>query len=287
MYALHDVAGRSARPCGAAPARPSRWRRSAPAGRRCSGRGCAPGTRRASSSARISASRMRPPSTSFTLSSSTPSSSTVRRERRHGAGRDAADVGVVAARADVEEDRRRPVVVEDGRDDGDVGQVRAAVVRVVQHVHVARLHRPGVLADHGLDRLAHRAQVHGHVRRVGDQVALGVEQRAGEVEPLLDVHRVRGCARRTPICSAIDMKRLLKTSSITGSAVRAERVARLRAARRAPAPGGRARVTRASQPGSTTVVALRSAMIAGPGDRCAGGEPVAVVDRRAVRGAAA
>src|SRR5258706_324002 len=26
------------------------------------------------------------------------------------------------------------------------------------------------------------------------------------------------CARRTPICSAIDMKRLLKTSSITGSA---------------------------------------------------------------------
>ena len=35
------------------------------------------------------------------------------------------------------------------------------------------------------------------------------------------------CARRTPICSAIDMKRLLNTSSITGSARRAERVARL------------------------------------------------------------
>ena len=70
--------------------------------------------------------------------------------------------------------------------------MRAAVVGRVQHVDVARLHLPGVLADHGLDRLAHRAQVHRHVRRIGDQVALGVEQRAGEIEPLLDVHRVRG-----------------------------------------------------------------------------------------------
>ena len=34
--------------------------------------------------------------------------------------------------------------------------------------------------------------MHRHVRRVGDQVAVGVEQRAGEVQPLLDVHRVGG-----------------------------------------------------------------------------------------------
>ena len=59
--------------------------------------------------------------------------------------------------------------------------------------------------------------MHRHVRRVGDQVALGVEQRAGEIEPLLDVDRVRGVLRAAaPICSAIDMKRLLNTSSITG-----------------------------------------------------------------------
>ena len=44
--------------------------------------------------------------------------------------------------------------------------------------------------------LAHRAQVHRHVRRVGDQVAVGVEQRAGEIEPLLDVDRVRGVGER-------------------------------------------------------------------------------------------
>jgi hypothetical protein len=71
--------------------------------------------------------------------------------------------------------------------------VRAAVVRVVEHVHVARacivpaFSRITVLM---LSPIA--AQVHRHVRRVGDQVALGVEQRAAEVQPLLDVDRVGG-----------------------------------------------------------------------------------------------
>ena len=30
--------------------------------------------------------------------------------------------------------------------------------------------------------------MHGHVRRVGDEAAFGIENRAGEIEPLLDVH---------------------------------------------------------------------------------------------------
>jgi hypothetical protein len=47
---------------------------------------------------------------------------------------------------------------------------------------------------------------------------VGVEHRAGEVEPLLDVHREAVFCSVTPICSAIDMNRLLNTSSITGSA---------------------------------------------------------------------
>ena len=34
--------------------------------------------------------------------------------------------------------------------------------------------------------------MHGQVRRVGDELALGVEQRAGKIEPLLDVDRVGG-----------------------------------------------------------------------------------------------
>jgi hypothetical protein len=70
--------------------------------------------------------------------------------------------------------------------------VRAAVVRVVEHIDIPGLHRAGVLADDGLDALAHAAQVHRHVRRVGDQVAVGIEQRAAEVQPLLDVDRVGG-----------------------------------------------------------------------------------------------
>ena len=69
------------------------------------------------------------------------------------------------------------------------------MVGVVEDVDVAAAHRPlasRLRLDHHLDRLAHGAEVHRHVRGVGDQAALGVEDRAGEVEPLLDVDRVRG-----------------------------------------------------------------------------------------------
>jgi hypothetical protein len=73
-----------------------------------------------------------------------------------------------------------------------VTKVGAAVVGVVEHVHVAGAHPAGVAAGDDLDALAHRPEVDGHVRRVGDQPAAGVEHRAGEVEPLLDVDRVGG-----------------------------------------------------------------------------------------------
>ena len=123
------------------------------------------------------------------------------RERRHRAWRGAADVRVVAAAADVE-GRRAGITIRlirrtergkiDRRDHGDVGQMGAAVVGVVQHEHVARAHRPRVLPDHCLDAFAHRTQVNRHVRRIGDQVALCIEQCAAEIEALLDVDRV-GC----------------------------------------------------------------------------------------------
>ena len=44
-----------------------------------------------------------------------------------------------------------------------------------------------------------------------------IEQRAGEIQPLLDVHRVRRVLQRSPICSAMFMNRLLNSSSMTGS----------------------------------------------------------------------
>ncbi len=69
--------------------------------------------------------------------------------------------------------------------------------------------------------------------------------------------------RRSPICSAMFMNRLLNTSSITGSASVPTACRDSRGTTRASSIGP-ARITRACQPGSTTVVALRSATIAGP-----------------------
>ncbi len=111
--------------------------------------------------------------------------------RGHGAGGDAADLGVVAARGDVEQD---PLTlrVEDRGDDGDVGEMGAAVVRVVDGVRVTRPHAGAAPADDLLDAGAHRSQVDGDVRGVGDEVAVRVEERAGEVEAFLDVDGLGG-----------------------------------------------------------------------------------------------
>ena len=114
-----------------------------------------------------------------------------------------------------------PQVEEHRGDDGDVGQVRAAVIRVIDHVGVPLLlHGASIVTHHGLDRLAHGPEMHWNMRGIGHQIAHRVEQCTGEIKLLLDVDLIRAVfCRRTPICSAIDMKRLLKTSSITGSAV--------------------------------------------------------------------
>ena len=81
--------------------------------------------------------------------------------------------------------------------------------------------------------------------------------------------------RRTPICSATDMNRLLKISSMTGSALVPASARSGRGAVRSSSRSPRS-VTTARQPGSTTVVARSSAMMAGPSTAC----PL----RRAARG---
>ena len=53
----------------------------------------------------------------------------------------------------------------------------SAVVGVVEHKHIAGLHAALVFKDDCFDALAHRAKVHRHVRRIGDQVALRIKQR--------------------------------------------------------------------------------------------------------------
>ena len=117
------------------------------------------------------------------------------RVRRHRARRDAADIGMVAARGHPEQDALLRVV-EHRRAHRDVGQVGAAVIGRVDDVDVARRDLALVLADDGLDRAIHGAEMHRHVRRIGDQRAVGGEHRAGEVEPLLDVDRIGGVLQR-------------------------------------------------------------------------------------------
>ena len=72
----------------------------------------------------------------------------------------------------------------------------AAIVRRVHEIGVARPDVALVLADDGLDGAVHGPQMHRHVRRVGNEQAGRIENRAGEVEPLLDVHRIGGVLQR-------------------------------------------------------------------------------------------
>ena len=81
---------------------------------------------------------------------------------------------------------------EDGHDHGYIRQMGATIVRRVEHIGIAGQHSASVAAaalQHGAHALAHRAEMHRHVRRIGNQMALAVEHGTGEVEPFADVHR--------------------------------------------------------------------------------------------------
>ena len=104
------------------------------------------------------------------------------------AGRGAADVGPVGAHAAEAEQR---AAVEGGGDDVDVGQVRAAVIRVVVDEHVAgRGVRKGV--HDGADGVGHRAEVDRQVGALRDHVARGVEDAAGVVAGDFQQGGIRG-----------------------------------------------------------------------------------------------
>ena len=121
--------------------------------------------------------------------------------RRHGAGGDPADIGMMATRRDEGVGLARAIVVEHRHDHGDIGQVRAAPEGIVDRIGIAApqpapVARLSILArathfEHARDTVAHASKVHGDVRRIGDQRAGRIEQRAGEIEPFLDVYR--GC----------------------------------------------------------------------------------------------
>ena len=69
--------------------------------------------------------------------------------------------------------------------------MRAATVRIIQDEHIARGDATGVVVHDRLDTRTHRAQMHRHMGRIGNERALRIEDRTGKIEALLDVHGMR------------------------------------------------------------------------------------------------
>ena len=122
-----------------------------------------------------------------------------------------------------------------------------------------------VRRDAPRDARAHRAEVHGHVRRIGDEAARRASNIAQEKSSRsLMFTELAVCRSTAPICSATCMNSALNTSSRTGSgavashrAATPSRSARVRAAapaavtrpRASPARSSRSRRLRRAAPG--------------------------------------
>ena len=138
------------------------------------------------------------------------------RLRAHRARRDAADIGVVSARRDEEQDLGA-TLGEHRRDHRNVGEMRAAVIGRVEHPNVAGFKLGADLAPYRLDATVHGTEMHRDMRRVGDEAPFAVEDGAGKSSrSLMLTERAVFCSAY-PICSAMAVKRLLNTSSSTGS----------------------------------------------------------------------
>mmetsp|Transcript_38687 Transcript_38687/g.66886 ORF Transcript_38687/g.66886 Transcript_38687/m.66886 type:complete len:386 (-) Transcript_38687:1797-2954(-) len=115
-------------------------------------------------------------------------------ERRHGARSDAANIGVVTTRSHEEHDL---AVVEDRRDNSDIRQVTASrELRMIRHQHITFFQIVTPVLDLIPDGLRHGSQMHWQVRGIGHKPAAGIEQRAGEIQALFDVHADRGALQR-------------------------------------------------------------------------------------------
>ena len=86
------------------------------------------------------------------------------------------------------------VVGERGRDERDVVQMRAAREGIVDDDLLAGPDLGAARVDRGPHRRGHGTEMHGDVLGLREQRAVGREQRARTVGPLLDVRAVRGAA---------------------------------------------------------------------------------------------
>ncbi len=81
-------------------------------------------------------------------------------------------------------------LVENRRNHGHVRQMGSSIIGRVHHVDIAGLHRPCVRRQHGPDGFTHGAEMNRDMGCIGDQHAIGVEDRAGKIEPFFDVHGI-------------------------------------------------------------------------------------------------
>src|SRR5271165_3132098 len=110
--------------------------------------------------------------------------------RRHGSGSESTYICVMATTCHPES--RLFLLHEDWRYDRDIGKMRTAREWIVQSVDIPRPNSFLPTLNDRLHGASHGTEMHRHVRRVGNQPSLGIEQCAGEIETLLDVNRIRG-----------------------------------------------------------------------------------------------
>ena len=85
-----------------------------------------------------------------------------------------------------------------GHDNGDVGQMGAAIIRGVEGVNVTTADMPRALCKDRPDTFAHRSKMHWHMRGIGDERSVRIKQRTGKIEPFTDIDRRCAMLKRCP-----------------------------------------------------------------------------------------
>ena len=75
---------------------------------------------------------------------------------------------------------------------GDVREVCAAREGVIERIDFARPNLRTPSPDNCADSLAHRAEMHGHMGGICDELSIAVEHRTRKIKPFLDINRVSG-----------------------------------------------------------------------------------------------
>ena len=110
-----------------------------------------------------------------------------------GAVGGAADVALMRA---VDRPEREALAVEHRDEGGEIRQVVAAVVGVVEQIDVARADRAAKAVVHRFRRPGQRADVDRHVLGLRDQAALGIADGGREIAARVDDLGVRGAQHR-------------------------------------------------------------------------------------------